>query len=90
MRMKSKRDITEQINRIYSLYKDNRRYNKAQNIVLRYNYNMSVTDTNKELFNKYMECVAPSGGYWDGKAKEAAMYLEKMAAVKYPITTYAK
>ena len=90
MKTKSKKELTAQIQRIYKHYKDHRLYNLAQALVLRYNYNMSMTETNRRLHREYMACHTPTGATWPGKEQRADELLELMGSTQYPQSVYAK
>lgn len=51
--MKSKEDLERQIQRINAVHKDHRLYNKAQNLVLKYNHNMSMTAENDHYWREW-------------------------------------
>ena len=88
--MKSKDDLTRQIQRIYKNFSEHRLYDLAQHLVLAYNHRMSMTDTNLSLHSKYMECHYPSGAIRVGREEEAQRYLDEMGSHKYPKEVYCK
>ena len=89
MRTKSKNELTNQIQRIFKQHKDHRLYSLAQRLVLRYNYNMSMTETNSRLHREWMACHTPSGGVWPGKEQKAEELLTLMGSTQYPQSVYA-
>ena len=89
MRTKSKNDLTAQIQRIFSQYKDHRLYDLAQALVLRYNHNMSMTETNTRLHHEWMACHTPSGAIWPDKKRRAEELLILMGFTQYPRSMYA-
>lgn len=89
MKTKSKNDLVVQIQRIFKHYKNHRLYNLAQSLVLHYNYNMSMTETNTQLHRKYMACHTPSGSIWPGKEQKAQELLDLMNNTRYPQSVYA-
>lgn len=89
MKTKSKNDLTNQIQRIFKHHKDHRLYNLAQMLVLRYNYNMSMTETNRRLHREYMACHTPTGATWPGKEQKADKLLSLMGSTQYPQSVYA-
>lgn len=90
MKTKSKNDLTNQIQRIFKYYKDHRLYNLAQMLVLRYNYNMSMTETNRRLHREYMACHTPTGATWPVKEQKADELLALMGSTQYPQSLYAR
>lgn len=88
--MKSKKDITEQIQRIYKNHKDHRLYQKAQSIVIVYNDKMSNSEFNKKIHRLYMDCFYyVSGNIIPGREKDAELFLELMGNHKYHRCEYA-
>lgn len=51
--MKSKADLERQIQRIHAIHKDHRLYNRAQNLVLKYNHLMSITAENEHYWREW-------------------------------------
>lgn len=92
MRQRSKNDLENQIYRIYRLYgMDNPHYMKAQNIVLRYNHNMSEHKTNKVMHQKYMGCYHYCTGIIrKGMEDKAQWCLEVMGKVRYPQSVFMR
>lgn len=88
--MKSKKDLTLQIQRIYDAHRHHRLYNLAQNLVLRYNHNMSMTEENISLWEKYMQCHYPNGQIRLGMERMSAHYLELMYTTQYPKEVFCK
>lgn len=89
--MKSKKDLTLQLQRIYKVHYHHRLYNRAQILVLRYNHNMSMTEENNSLWRKYMQChFYLSGEVRPGMEHIAAHYLKLMCETKYPKAVYAR
>lgn len=89
--MKSKKDLTLQIQRIYNAHRYHRLYDRALRLAVRYNYNMSGTAENTSLWQKYMQChYYPSGHVRPGMENMAAHYLELMQTTKYPKEVFAK
>ena len=89
--MKSKKDLTLQLQRIYKVHYHHRLYARAQYLVLRYNYNMSMTEENVSLWRKYMQChFYLSGEVRPGMEHMAAHYLKLMGETKYPKAVYAR
>ena len=89
MRTKSKNDLTAQIQRIFRQYKDHRLYDLAQALVLRYNHNMSMTETNCRLHHEWMACHTPSGAVWPNMEQRAKELLSLMGSTQYPQGVYA-
>lgn len=87
---KSKDQISFQIQRIFNNHAWHRLYNLAQSLAIKYNYNMSETERNKELHRGYMACKYPSGLTIHGKERQAEYYLWAMGAEMYPKSVYAK
>jgi len=88
--MKSKKDLTMQIQRIRAVHDRHRLYGRAQNLVIRYNHNMSMTEENDALWRKYMRCHYPDGTVRPDMDSMAAHYLKLMNDTKYPKTVYAR
>lgn len=89
--MKSKKDLTLQLQRIYNVHCHHRLYDRAQSLVLRYNHNMSMTEENDLLWRKYMQChYYLSGEVRLGMEHMAANYLKFMCETKYPKAVYAR
>ena len=89
MRTKSKNDLTAQIQRIFEQYKDHRLYGLAQALVLCYNHNMSMTETNSRLHREWMACHTPSGAAWPDRERRAEELLTLMGCTQYPKSVYA-
>ena len=89
MKTKSKNDLTAQIQCIFRHHKNHRLYDLAQMLMLRYNYNMSMTETNKRLHREFMACHTPSGRVWPDKEQRAAELLALMGSTQYPKSVYA-
>ena len=87
--MKSKKDLTIQIQRIRGVHNRHRLYGRAQNIVIRYNHNISMTEENDALWRKYMRCHYPGGTIRPELESMAAHYLKLMDETKYPKAVYA-
>ena len=87
--MKSKKDLTIQIQRIRAVHNRHRLYGRAQNIVIRYNHNISMTEENDALWRKYMRCHYPGGTIRPELESMAAYYLKLMDETKYPKAVYA-
>lgn len=87
--MKSKKDLTIQIQRIRAVHNRHRLYGRAQNIVIRYNHNISMTEENDALWRKYMRCHYPGGTICPELESMAAHYLKLMDETKYPKAVYA-
>jgi hypothetical protein len=79
--MKSKKDLTEQMERIAKNYPNSKLYNLAQYLVLTYNHNMSMTEINKILHKRYMASF---------DAEEKKMLLEEMLEHKYGKNEYIR
>lgn len=77
--MKSKKDLTEQMDRIAKNYPNSKLYNLAQSLVLIYNHNMSMTEINKSLHKRYMASF---------NAEEKQMLLKEMLEHKYEKDEY--
>ena len=88
--MKSKKDLTIQIQRIRAVYGCHRLYGRAQNLVIRYNHNTSATEENDVLWRKYMQGHYPGGTVRPEMGNMAAHYLKLMDETKYPKAVYAK
>lgn len=86
---KSKNDLIAQIGRIYDNFKDHRLFDKAQSLVLLYNYNMSMTETNHRLHREYMDCHDFFGKVRPGMEQKAKELLSMMSNTQYPQTVYA-
>ncbi len=89
MRTKSKDNLAAQIQRIHKHCKNHRLYGIAQILVLQYNHNMSMTETNTRLHREYMACHAPSGKLWPGKERRAEELLSLMGSIGYSTSIYA-
>ena len=89
MKTKSKNDLIAQIGRIYDNFKDHRLFDKAQALVLHYNYNMSMTETNHRLHREYMACHDFIGNVRPGMEQRAKELLSLMSNTQYPQTVYA-
>lgn len=77
--------------RIHKNHPHHRLYNKAQSLVLYYNHNMSKTEENTLLWQKYMQChYYPSSRMRPGMEHTAAHYLELMKTTKYSKEVFAK
>lgn len=87
--MKSKKDLTMQIQRIRAVHGRHRLYGRAQNLVIQYNHNMSMTEENDALWRKYMRCHYPGGTVRPEMGSTAAHYLKLMHELKYPKAVYA-
>ena len=87
---KSKDDISAQMMRIFKNYPEHRHYNLAQSLALKYNYNMSMTERNKELHRLYMETKSPLGLTMPGYEKLSEHYLNAMGSELYPREIYTK
>lgn len=88
--MKSKDDLTRQIQRIYKKHGEHRLYKTALRLTMLYNENMSQTDLNKKLHRQYMDChYYVSGNVKEGMENEAQRLLDEMGAVKYPVEIYS-
>lgn len=81
---KCKDDISRQMTRIFNNHAGHRHYDLAQSLALKYNYNMSMTDKNKELHQNYMYFIGK------GDNRRAEHYLYKMGARMYPKSVYTK
>lgn len=81
---KSKDDISRQMTRIFNNHAGHRHYDLAQSLALKYNYNMSMTDKNKELHQNYMYCRS------NGNERRAQYYIYAMGARMYPKSVYTK
>lgn len=91
IKTKSKKDISNQINRIYKKFSDHRLYNKALSLALMYNEIMSETDTNKRFHSLYMNCHnSISGCLIPGKEELAKRMLNDMENHQYPLSVYTK
>ena len=77
--MKSKKDLTEQMGRIAKNYPNSKLYNLAQSLVLVYNHNMSMTETNKSLHKRYMASF---------NTEEKQILLKEMLEHKYEKNEY--
>lgn len=88
--MKSKKDLSLQIQRIHKTHYHHRLYNLAQGLVIRYNHNMSMAESNISLWKKYMQCHYPSGRIRPEMEHTAAHYLELMNTIKYPKEVFAQ
>lgn len=88
--MKSKKDLALQIQRIHKAHCHHRLYNLAQSLVIRYTYNMSMTERNISLWRKYMQCHYPSGRIRPEMEYKAAHYMELMYTMKYSKEIFAK
>ena len=88
--MKSKKDLSMQIQRIRAVHGRHRLYGRAQNIVIRYNHNMSMTGENDALWRKHMRCHYLGGTVCPEMEGTAAYYLKLMNETKYPKAVYAK
>jgi hypothetical protein len=64
-------------------------YNLAQALVLRYNHNMSMTETNSRLHREWMACHTPSGAVWPDRERRAEELLTLMGCTQYPKSVYA-
>ena len=89
MKTKSKNDLAAQIQRIYKHHKDHRLYGLAQRLVLRYNHNMSLTETNSRIHLEWMACHTPSGDIWPDRKQRAEKLLSLMGCTQYPKSVYA-
>jgi hypothetical protein len=78
--MKSKKDLQDQIQRIYKNYPNSKLYPLAQSLVVIYNHNMSMTDTNKDLHRRYMASYDKD---------ERQILLGMMMGQKYDKSVYA-
>lgn len=91
IKTKSKKDISNQISRIYNKFSEHRLYNRALSIALRYNWIMSETDTNKRLHSLYMSCYnCVTGALISGKENLSKRTLNEMENYQYPLSVYAK
>lgn len=88
-RMKSKKDVDEQIQRIYNRFVKHRLYGLAQELAILYNWNMSNTANNELLYKQYSRCFG-ANGVIQSKKEEAKMWLDRMHNAKYPKALYAK
>lgn len=77
--MKSKKDLTEQMGRIAKNYPKSKLYNLAQSLVLVYNHNMSMAETNKSLHKRYMASF---------NTEEKQMLLKEILEHKYEKNEY--
>lgn len=78
--MKSKKDLENQIQRIYKNYPNSKLYPLAQSLVIIYNHNMSMTETNKKLHREYMASYDKD---------EKRILLGMMMGQKYDKSVYA-
>ena len=83
IRTKSKADLNRQIGRIFTNHKEHRLYMKAQNIVLRYNSNMSQTPQNSALHKEYMYMTQRN-------PEQAKDILLQMNEFQYPVDVYTQ
>lgn len=91
IKTKSKKDISNQIFRIYNKFGEHRLYNRALSIALRYNGAMSETDINKQLHSVYMSCYnSVTGSLIAGKDNLSKQMLNDMENHQYPLSVYAK
>ena len=81
-RIKSRNDLDKQIGRITSSHSNHRLYNKALELVMRYNHNISVTQQNTEMHRHYMQMKSVD-------EKKAQAILEHMQRHKYPVEVYS-
>ncbi len=88
--MKSKKDLSVQINRIYRAFGNHRFYNRALSLVLLYNERMSNTEYNQRAYRLYMKChYNISGNVISGREKTAERLLNAMSLKKYPQSVYS-
>lgn len=83
--MKSKDDITKQINRIHASFGEHRLYMRALAIAMKYNAQMSETEYNKRAHKLYMKCYS----VMPHRVQLAKNLLNAMGAAKYPRSVYA-
>lgn len=87
---KSKDGIAEQMGRIFSNYPEHRHYELAQALALKYNYNMSLTEKNRDLHSEYMDCMYPNGMPRPERAEDAKRLLAEMGSTLYHKSEYMK
>ena len=83
-RTKSKEDLERQMDRINTTFSGHRLFSKAQGLALLFNHNMSMTEWNCQMHDRYMALANK------GNDEERLNILEQMLKHKYPIEVYAQ